>query len=88
MSSLSVPTRVIRTPKREGLIRARLYGARAAVGPVLVFLDAHVEVTRGWLVPMVTEISTDRTRVVMPIIDDIDYRYVYRLYMYDIPVLK
>ena len=57
---------------RKGLIRARLAGAEQAAGSVLVFLDAHIEVTPGWLPPMLAEISTDRTRVLVPVIDDIN----------------
>ena len=69
---LPIETRVIRMSRREGLIRARLKGADEAAGPVLVFFDAHVEVTEGWLPPIVAEILQDRSRVVMPIVDDID----------------
>jgi len=39
---------LVRLRERAGLIRARLAGARAAVGDVLVFLDAHCEVVQTW----------------------------------------
>ncbi|XP_003745400.1 polypeptide N-acetylgalactosaminyltransferase 13 [Galendromus occidentalis] len=67
--SLNFPIKVIRSPKRSGLIRARLMGARAAEGKVLTFLDAHCECTTGWLEPLLQRIKEDRTRVVCPIID-------------------
>ena len=40
--------KLVHTPKRLGLIGARLAGAEAATGEVLVFLDAHCETTDGW----------------------------------------
>lgn len=74
VKTLPVPTFVKRTGKREGLIRTRLVGARAATGSVLVFLDAHIEVTKGWLVPLLSEISEDRTRVMLPVIDELSHK--------------
>lgn len=55
-----------------GLIRARLAGARAATGDVLVFLDAHCEGVVGWMEPLLTRIKESRTSVLVPIIDVID----------------
>lgn len=68
-AKLPVPTKVLRTGKRSGLIRARLIGAAQAKGQVITFLDAHCECVRGWLEPLLARIVEDRTRVVCPIID-------------------
>ncbi len=40
--------RIVRTEERSGLIRARVAGAQAAKGDVLIFLDAHCEASPGW----------------------------------------
>ncbi|XP_042211433.1 polypeptide N-acetylgalactosaminyltransferase 11-like isoform X2 [Homarus americanus] len=60
---------VLQTPQREGLIRARVFGARHATGEVLVFLDSHVEVNVGWIEPLLSRVSEHRNHVVTPIID-------------------
>lgn len=40
--------RLVRTSERSGLIRAKIAGAKAATGDVLIFLDSHCEVNIGW----------------------------------------
>ncbi len=69
---LSVPTSVLRMTQRSGLIKARLKGAAEATGEALVFLDAHCEVTPGWLEPLLHRIAESRTAIVSPVIDIIN----------------
>lgn len=40
--------KVVRTTERSGLIRAKLAGAKAATGQVIVFLDSHCEANYNW----------------------------------------
>ncbi|CAK1592955.1 unnamed protein product [Parnassius mnemosyne] len=65
--------RILRLPDRVGLTRARLAGARYAVGDVLVFLDAHCEGQPDWLRPMLQRIKDSPKSVVVPIIDVIEF---------------
>lgn len=64
--------KLVRRPERSGLMDARVDGARAASGEVVTFLDSHIEVSPGWLEPMLARIKEDPKHVVMPIIDSID----------------
>ena len=61
----------MRAPKRVGLIRARLLGARYVSAPVITYLDSHCECTDGWLEPLLDRIARNKTTVVCPVIDTI-----------------
>ncbi|KAL3124157.1 hypothetical protein niasHT_004746 [Heterodera trifolii] len=74
-----LPVHLLHLPQRSGLIRARLAGSAMSTGTVLLFLDAHVEVSIGWLEPLVDRVVDNRKRVVAPIIDvisDDTFEYV------------
>uniref|UniRef100_A0A0K0DID4 Polypeptide N-acetylgalactosaminyltransferase n=1 Tax=Angiostrongylus cantonensis TaxID=6313 RepID=A0A0K0DID4_ANGCA len=70
--NLNSIVKILRTKKREGLIRARQIGAEKATGDVLVFLDAHSEASYNWLPPLLDPIVTDYRTVVCPFVDIID----------------
>uniref|UniRef100_A0AAF5DIB0 Polypeptide N-acetylgalactosaminyltransferase n=1 Tax=Strongyloides stercoralis TaxID=6248 RepID=A0AAF5DIB0_STRER len=69
LKRLPIETHLVHLKERSGLIRARLVGAKMAKASILLFLDAHVECTEGWLEPLVSRVSEDRRRIVAPIID-------------------
>nr|KAG5693526.1 hypothetical protein BaRGS_006228 [Batillaria attramentaria] len=64
--------KILRMPERVGLVRARLRGVEEAQGPILVFLDSHIECADGWLEPLLYEVSRNSSVAVAPIIDIID----------------
>ncbi|KAI1726588.1 ricin-type beta-trefoil lectin domain-containing protein [Ditylenchus destructor] len=75
----SPPGIVVRTEKREGLIRARVVGAKAATAEIIVFLDAHSEANYNWLPPLIEPIALNYRTVVCPFVDVIDCdTYEYR----------
>ena len=58
--------------KRQGLMRARITGARAARGDALIFLDAHCETGVDWLRPLLQRLRHKRDSVLTPLIDVVD----------------
>ncbi len=65
---------LIRLKTRQGLIKARLRGAREAKGEVLYFADSHTEANVGWLEPLLTRIVQNRKVVAVPYADPINWK--------------
>jgi polypeptide N-acetylgalactosaminyltransferase len=65
-------TRVYHLSERHGLMGARVYGAKKAIAPVLVFLDSHIEASRQWLEPLLESIQENNKTIVTPLIHVID----------------
>lgn len=63
---------LLRNENRVGLIVSRMNGAAKAKGQVVIFLDAHTEVNRAWLEPLLDEIRLNRKQVLQPFVDAID----------------
>ncbi|KAK1138661.1 polypeptide N-acetylgalactosaminyltransferase 17-like [Acipenser oxyrinchus oxyrinchus] len=63
--------KIVRNKKREGLIRARIEGWKAATGEVTGFFDAHVEFTPSWAEPVLSIIKENQKRIILPSIDNI-----------------
>lgn len=66
--------KLLRSNKRLGSSGARMLGAARATGDVLVFMDSHCECHPGWLEPLLSRIAGDRSRVVSPVLDVIDWK--------------
>lgn len=70
--------RVLVMPVRSGLMWARLAGARASSGDVIVFMDCHTEANVNWLPPLIEPIALNYRACVCPFIDVINahnYKY-------------
>ncbi|RXN22897.1 putative polypeptide N-acetylgalactosaminyltransferase 8 [Labeo rohita] len=66
--------------KQKGLSQARISGWKAATGDVVAILDAHIEVHVKWAEPLLARIQADRTLVLSPVFDKVNY--------YDLQVTK
>ncbi|KAI3385484.1 hypothetical protein SNEBB_007043 [Seison nebaliae] len=58
--------------EQNGLMKARMAGARVAKSEVLLFLDSHIECQHNYLPPLLHEIAKNYKMVACPFIDIID----------------
>lgn len=72
-NNLADTVQIIHLKKRQGLIRARLAGARKATSEILIFLDSHTEANVNWLPPLLEPITEDYRTCVCPFIDVIAF---------------
>ncbi|KXJ69759.1 hypothetical protein RP20_CCG025930 [Aedes albopictus] len=80
-NKLAPKVKLINLPARSGLIAARLAGARAATGDVLIVLDSHTEVNVNWLPPLIEPIAENYRTCVCPFIDSIAHdSFEYRIH--------
>uniref|UniRef100_A0A3P9CJF9 Polypeptide N-acetylgalactosaminyltransferase 8 n=1 Tax=Maylandia zebra TaxID=106582 RepID=A0A3P9CJF9_9CICH len=63
----------VRHSEQRGLAHARVSGWRAATADVVAILDAHIEVHEMWAEPLLTQIKADRTVVVSPVFDRVNF---------------
>jgi GT2 family glycosyltransferase len=68
------PARLVRGERPLGIAAGRNLGAGVARGEVIVFSDAHVEVERGWLGPLLDALADPAVAEVAPEIGSLDRR--------------
>eukprot|EP00922_Rhytidocystis_sp_ex-Travisia-forbesii_P009173 GHVS01013398.1.p1 GENE.GHVS01013398.1~~GHVS01013398.1.p1 ORF type:complete len:691 (+),score=47.32 GHVS01013398.1:173-2245(+) len=70
--SLLPKVRLVRNPKRTGIVGARLLGITEAKSEIFIVLDSHIEVSPSWIEPLLLRIHEDHTVFVMPQVDGIE----------------
>ncbi|XP_016959223.1 putative inactive polypeptide N-acetylgalactosaminyltransferase 12 [Drosophila biarmipes] len=66
--------RIMHLKEHMGLIQARVLASKQAKADNLVFIDAQVEFTKGWLTPLLSTISDQSLTLATPILDELDER--------------
>lgn len=63
---------MLRNNHRQGLIRAKIMGANAAIGTHIFFLDGHCRPFENWLEPLLRRSMGNYKRIVVPTIPDVE----------------
>ncbi|ELU15389.1 hypothetical protein CAPTEDRAFT_73412, partial [Capitella teleta] len=72
VDELGEKVKLIRNFERQGLIRSRLHGMQLSRAPVIVFLDAHIEVNVQWLEPILAQLQEKPNSIIQPFVDGVD----------------
>ena len=63
---------IIRLPWDESFAWSRISGFNRSTAEVVTFLDSSVEVTEGWLEPLLQRIQADSSNIAVPVVDGIN----------------
>ncbi|EDQ90491.1 uncharacterized protein MONBRDRAFT_24325 [Monosiga brevicollis MX1] len=72
LAKLPKNIKLVRRKVHNGIVGARVRGAREASFPIIAFIDSHAEVMPGWLEPLTWRIHQNRKTVVIPTIRPIE----------------
>lgn len=64
--------KLLRSPRRNGVMLSRMWGASNAKGSALVFIDCHMEVMPGYLEPLLDRIGKNRNASAIPMIGSLN----------------
>ncbi|MBN3318991.1 GALT8 acetylgalactosaminyltransferase, partial [Atractosteus spatula] len=65
--------KTVRHSEQMGLTQSRISGWKASTADVVAILDAHIEVTVEWAEPLLARIKEDRTVIVSPVFDRVNF---------------
>merc|ERR1711962_999054 len=85
VDSMGDKVRLIRQPKRAGLMRTRMVGVMESKSQVPTFLDSHIEATEGWLEPLLERVHQNPKAIACPVIEEVnDKTFQYKVVTRDL----
>ena len=63
---------IINLKQRQGLMKARVIGAKAAKSEFVFMMEPHCEMTYNWLPPLIEPLLNEERIVTVPIIDNVE----------------